>query len=300
MRVIVLGNNSALPAFGRHPSAQTVTVYGEVLLIDCGEGTQAQMQRFGVKWRNLHNIFISHMHGDHYFGLPGLINSMSLLGRTAPLNLYGPATLKPILDLILDAAGTVLKFPLNFYPLPEEGGMLVDNSSYMVTAFPVEHGITCHGFAVTTKTRGRRILPEKCKEYDIPATHFEQLKRGADYKDESGNVVKNDLVTAEGPAPKKYAYCADTLYTETYLPLIKGADAIYHESTYLEQDAEKAASRFHSTAVQAAKLATKAEAKLLLLGHFSSKYKDAEPFGEEASAHFPNAVVSVEGVAYDI
>lgn len=289
-----------MPAFGRHPSAQTVTVFGEVLLLDCGEGTQAQMQRFGVKWRNLHNIFISHMHGDHYFGLPGLINSMSLLGRTAPLNLYGPAALKPILDLILEAANTVLSYPLNFYPVPDEGGLLVETSTFSVRAFPVAHSIACHGFVVEGKTRGRRLLPEKCKEFNIPPEYFQELKKGADYADECGNIVRNELVTEDGPTPKKYAYCADTLYTETYMPLIEGADAIYHESTYLEGDAEKAAARFHSTAMQAAKLANKADVKLLLLGHFSSKYKDPQPFGEEAASLFPNAVVSVEGVAYDI
>jgi ribonuclease Z len=300
MRIIVLGNNSALPAFGRHPSAQAVTVFSEVLLIDCGEGTQIQMQRYGVKWRNVHHIFISHLHGDHYFGLPGLINSMSLLGRVAPLHIHAPAGLKPIIDSILSAAKTVLNYPLYFNALPEGGGEILDTLSLNVKCFLVEHGVECYGFLVESKTRGRRILPEKCKEYGIPQENFEQLKQGNDYEAANGTIVKNEWVTQDGPTPKKYAYCTDTLFTEKFLPLIQGVDVIYHESTYLEQDAEKAQARFHSTAIQAAKLAKMANAKKLLLGHFSSKYKDVEPFGVEAAQFFPDVIVSVEGVAYDI
>ncbi len=300
MRVTILGNNSALPAFGRHPTAQTVTMYGEVVLIDCGEGTQIQMQRYGIKWKNVNHIFISHMHGDHYFGLPGLINSMSLLGRSAPLNLYGPTNLKPIIDAILQAANTELKYPLVFQPIPAETALLADMPTFSVHSFPVVHGIDCYGFLIEMKTRGRRILPEKCMEYGIPSEYFEQLKQGKDYIGASGETVKNEMVTEDGPAPKKYAYCSDTLFTESFLHIIQGVDMLYHESTYLEADADKAAARYHSTAIQAAKIAVLANAKQLLLGHFSSKYKDLEIFAEEAASVFSGAIVSVEGVAYDI
>lgn len=300
MRITILGNNSALPAFGRHPTAQTVTVFGEVLLMDCGEGTQIQMQRYGVKWKNVHHIFISHMHGDHYFGLPGLINSMSLLGRAAPLHIYAPAGLKPIIDAILNVANTILCYPLHFHELPSGDGLLVETDIFTVHTFPVQHGIECHGFVVTTKTRGRRILPEKCMKYGIAPDHFESLKQGHDHTLPNGDVVKNEWVTEDGPSPKKYAYCADTAYTESYLPLIAGADAIYHEATYMEQDVEKATARFHSTATQAATIAKKAGVKKLLLGHFSSKYKELEQFKEEAATIFPDVTVTVEGMAYDL
>lgn len=300
MRITILGNNSALPAFGRHPTAQTVTVYGEILLLDCGEGTQLQMQRYGIKWKNVHHIFISHLHGDHYFGLPGLINSMSLLGRVAPLHLYGPAGLKPILDAILAAANTVLCYELHFHPLPTAPSLLVDTPSFRVDCFPVEHGIACYGFLIAMKTRGRRILPVQCNEYGILPEHFEELKQGLDFTAADGTVIKNEWVTTDGPRPKKYAYCTDTLFTESFLPSIQGADMIYHESTYLEADAEKAGARFHSTAIQAAKLAKLANAKQLLLGHFSSKYKDLEAFREEAATYFPDVIVSVEGTVYDL
>jgi ribonuclease Z len=179
LKVTILGNNSALPAFGRHPTAQGVSVYGELLLIDCGEGTQIQMQRYGLRWRSMHHIFISHMHGDHYFGLPGLINSMSLLGRVAPLHLYAPAELKPILDAILEVAETVLSYPFYFHALPPgDTVLLVDDPSFSVTCFPVDHRIQCHGFLVERKTRGRKLLPDKCNEYGVPSAFFENLKQG--------------------------------------------------------------------------------------------------------------------------
>jgi ribonuclease Z len=259
------------------------------------------MQRFGLRWRNMHHIFISHLHGDHYFGLPGLINSMSLLGRVAPLHLYGPAPLKPILDAILEVADTTLSYPFYFHALPEEETtLLVDDPSFKVTSFPVDHRIQCHGFLVERKTRGRKLLPEKCDEYGVPPAFYEILKQGSDYEREDGLIVKNEWVTEDGPSPKKYAYCADTLFTERFLPVIEGADTIYHECTYLQADAEKAAARHHSTAAQAAQIAKMANAKQLLLGHFSSKYKDLEPFREEAAAIFPNVLVSIEGTAYEV
>lgn len=300
MKVTILGNNSALPAFGRHPTAQVVSVYGDDLLIDCGEGTQIQMQRFGFRWRKTQHIFISHLHGDHYFGLPGLINSMSLLGRTSPLNLYAPKELEAIITQILAVADTTLAYPFIFHPLPGGSAKLVDTESFSVSCFPVNHRIQCHGFLVERKTKGRKLLPDKCREYEIPAYFYDRLKHGEDYIRKDGFVVENKWVTLDGPLPKRYAYCADTLFTEDFLPYIKGADAIYHECTYLEADADRATARFHSTAKQAARLATLAETKLLLLGHFSSKYRDLEPFREEAAAIFPNVQITTEGAAYEI
>lgn len=270
------------------------------MLIDCGEGTQVQLQRYGLKWRNVHHIFISHLHGDHYFGLPGLLNSMSLLGRTAPLHLYAHAALQPIIEAILSVADTVLSYPFYFHALPEGTAVIAEDPSFSVTCFPVEHRIQCHGFLIERKTKGRKILPDKCAEYDIPSASFDSLKQGNDYTKEDGTLIKNELVTTEGPSPKKYAYCADTVFTTSYLHVIQGADTIYHECTYLAADEVKAIARHHSTAAQAATLAQLANAKQLLLGHFSSKYKELDPFRDEACAIFPNSLVSTEGVAYEI
>ncbi len=300
MKVTILGNNSALPAFGRHPTAQVVSIYGELILLDCGEGTQIQMHRFGQKWRKVQHIFISHMHGDHYFGLPGLINSMSLLGRTQPLHLYAPAALMPIIQQIQDLADTVLSYPFHFHPLPEGAAVLVDNEDFSVRCFPTEHRIACHGFVIERKTKGRKLLIDKCREYEIPAYFYDRLKQGEDYERKDGTIIKNSDVTIDGPSPKRYAYCADTLYTESFLPHIQGVDTIYHECTYLEADAAKATARFHSTAKQAAMIAKAAGAKQLLLGHYSSKYRELEPFREEAAEIFPNVFTTLEGMAYEI
>jgi ribonuclease Z len=300
MKVTILGNNSALPAFGRHPTSQVVTVYGETILVDCGEGTQAQMQRYGIRWRNMHHLFISHLHGDHYFGLPGLLTSMSLLGRTSPLFLYGPAALKPIIQEILRVAATTLSYPLNFYPLPSTPDVLVDNAYFSLTSFPVRHRIDCWGLLVKEKTRGRKLLADKCRELGIPSTSFERIKAGEDYVLPSGERLPNSLLTIDGPKGRAYAYCADTVYTESFLDVIHGADTIYHECTYLEEDKEKAGLRFHSTASQAAQIALKAGSKRLLLGHFSSKYKDLDPFREEACAVFPESQIAEEGMTYEV
>ena len=300
MKVTILGNNSALPAFGRHPTAQVVSVFGELVLIDCGEGTQIQMQRYGFKWRHLQHICISHLHGDHYFGLAGLVNSMSLLGRTLPLHIYAPAPLENMLQQILDVADTVLSYPLHFHALPEGSAKLAETAAFTISCFPVSHRIQCHGFLVESKTKGRKLLPEKCREYDIPSYYYDKLKQGEDYERKDGVVVKNELVTTEGPHPKRYAYCADTIFTDSFLPYINGVDTVYHECTYLEADSEKAAARFHSTAKQAAEIAKMAGASQLLLGHFSSKYRDLEPFFEEAWPVFENVQVTVEGITYEI
>jgi ribonuclease Z len=300
MKVTILGNNSALPAFGRHPTSQAVTVYGEHLLLDCGEGTQIQMQRYGIKWRSVEHIFISHMHGDHYFGLPGLINSMSLLGRTAPLHLYAPAAVMDIIKIMQDVAESEFCYPFHFHPLPEGAAMLVDNDAFSVKCFPVNHRISCHGFLIERKTKGRKLVPEKAKAYEIPAAFYDRLKQGEDYTRKDGLLVKNEWVTEEGPSPKRYAYCADTVFTDSFLEHVKEVDALYHEATYLHADVAKAEARFHSTARQAAEFAKMANVKQLLLGHFSSKYKDLEPFRKEAAEIFPNVQVTTEGAAYEI
>lgn len=300
MRVTILGNNSALPAHNRHPTAQSVSIEGEEILLDCGEGTQLQMQRYGIRWRLINRICISHMHGDHYFGLPGLINSMSLLGRTAPLHVYGPSLLKQFIDITISGAEAELGFPLLFHDLNPQSDLLADTHNYRLESFPVTHRIQCHGFKVSTKTKGRRLLPEKCVALGVPMSSYESIKKGEDYITVEGNTIPNGILTEDGPEPRTYAYCADTLYSESVLPFIDGVHTIYHESTYLEADSLKAAQRFHSTARQAAMIAKKSHANLLLLGHFSSKHKELSAFKVEASAIFPNVVVTEEGVTYPL
>jgi len=300
MKVTILGNNSALPAYGRSPTAQVVSLYGQDILIDCGEGTQIKMQQYGIRWRHMDHIFISHLHGDHYFGIFGLLNSMSLLGRTSALHLYAPAPLEALIKGVLGVADSTLSYPFHFHALPETAELLVDHKLFSVLCFPVEHRIQCHGFLITRKTRGRKLLPDKAALAGIPTSFYEQLKNGEDYTDPSGRTIQNEMVTTDGPIAKQYAFCADTRYTASFLDHIRGVDMIYHESTYLSDNEARATERFHSTAAQAAMIAKAAGAKQLLLGHYSSRYLDISEFAAEAQAIFPNSLATEEGAAYEL
>ena len=299
--VTILGNNSALPTLDRHPTAQVVTCNDSLLLVDCGEGTQVQIARYKIRRSRLRHIFISHLHGDHYFGLIGLLNSLSLLGRQDPLFVYAPPELEQILKLQMDCAATILQFELHFIPLlPENQGIIVNEKDLQVSFFPTRHRIPCYGFVFDMQKRKRRIIPEQARAYEIPAAFFSHLAEGADYQRKDGLLVKNDWVTLPPSPGKKYVYCADTRYTEELLPYVHKADLVYHETTYLHNLAERAAERYHSTSVQAATLAAKAEAKRLIIGHFSSKYPDLTPFLHECRPDFPATDLAVEGASYII
>lgn len=296
--VTILGNNSALPAHGRHPTSQIITVANEALMVDCGEGTQMRIRDFRVKLSKINHIFISHLHGDHYFGLIGVLTSMALLGRTQQLHLYAPASLQALIEMQLNIAGSPgLPYELIFHPLKEEG-LLIDEAHFSVSCFRVCHRIACYGFLIKEKHKPRRLNPAKAAEYRIPVAFYEHLQNGEDYITENGSIIKNEAVTSEGKHAASYAFCADTLFTEAFLPHIMHVDLLYHESTYLNDQAAQATERFHSTAAQAATIALKASVKTLLLGHFSSKYSSLECFEEEAAQIFPNTIVSQEGVTY--
>jgi ribonuclease Z len=254
LAVTILGNNSALSMHNRHQTAQVVTANDQQFLVDCGESTQDQLQRFKIKRSKIDHIFISHLHGDHYYGLPGLLNSYSLNNRERPLHLYATPILKEIIELQLKAADARLNYELIFHPITEAGNLLTFDG-IEVSCFPVSHRIPCWGFVFrSTLKKDTRML--------------------------------------------KYAFCGDTKYDEKILPFIENADLIYHESTYLEDQKEKAEARFHSTSMEAATIAGKAGAGRLLLGHFSSKYPDLTQFEIEAKQTFENTEVSKEGVTY--
>ena len=297
--VTILGNNSAIPTPDRHPTAQVVTFNEQLMLVDCGEGTQMQLTRYKVRRSRIRYIFISHLHGDHYFGLIGLINSLSLLGRTEPLTVYGPPELEEILMLQLRVAATTLRFDLQFHALlPEATGLLFRDKDMEVSYFPVKHRIPCYGFSFSMQRRKRRVIPEQARAYEIPAAFYSRLQDGEDYQDKNGRLVKNDWVTLPPPRPKRYVYCADSIYDEDLIPYMQDADLVYHETTYLQDLHQRAAERYHSTTVQAAGLAARAGAKRLLIGHFSSKYTELEPFLEESRPIFANTDLALEGTTY--
>ena len=299
LAVTILGNNSAVPAFDRHPTSQVITLDGENFLVDCGEGTQIQMINYKIRRSRISHIFISHLHGDHYFGLVGLINSFSLLSHQQELHVFGPAPLQEIIEIQLRVADTRLCFPLHFHTITGPA-TLVDNEKVEIKCFPTNHRIECYGFSFREKRKPRKLIIESAKENNIPLSYYERLKAGEDFITTAGQVIKNEWVTTEAPKGKFYAFCADTKYHEAMIDHIMDADMIYHETTYLDNLRERAEDRFHSTSKQAALIAKKANVKKLLIGHFSSKYDTLEEFESEAREVFPNTELALEGVAYKV
>jgi ribonuclease Z len=299
LAVTILGNNSAVPAFNRHPTSQVVTLDGNNYLVDCGEGTQIQMINYKIRRSRISHIFISHLHGDHYFGLIGLINSFGLLSHQQELHVFGPSPLKEIIELQLKVADTQLCYPLHLHTISGPATLL-DNDKVTVRCFPTTHRIECYGFSFTEKKAPRTLLPQQAIAHDIPSSFYERLKNGENYTRKDGTVVSNEAVTEAAAPGKRYAFCADTRYDESLIPHVRDFDMIYHETTYLDNLRERAESRFHSTTRQAAALAKKAGVKKLLIGHFSSKYDTLEEFEAEAKEVFPATELALEGVVYPV
>lgn len=297
LAVTILGNNSAIPAFDRNPTSQVVQTLEESYLIDAGEGTQMQMSKYKIRRSKINHIFISHLHGDHYFGLIGIITSFSLLGRTQDLHLHAPAALEEILQLQLKVADTKLSYTLHFHPLTK-AGLIVNDNKITVECFPTKHRIECWGFLFREKRNPRKLDVERARAYEIPASYYEKLQQGLDYTTKKGTIIPNEEVTFPGTVPMSYAYCADTIYDETLVDIVKGVDMMYHETTYLKDLYERAAARFHSTTIQAAAIAQKAGVKKLLIGHFSSKYEILDEFLAQAVEVFDNTELALQGVCY--
>ncbi len=299
LALTILGNNSAIPAFERYPTAQVLQMQEDIFLIDCGEGTQMQMAKYKIRRSKISHIFISHLHGDHYFGLIGLLTSMSLLNRTQDLHLHAPAPLEKILQMQLEVASTTLCYKLLFHPLTAEG-LILNEKKITVHCFKVLHRIECWGFLFRQKKKPRKIDSDRARIYEIPASFYERLQSGEDYVTKKGTIVPNSEVTIAAAPPKSYGYCADTIYDENLIEKIKGVDLLYHETTYLKGNEDKAAARFHSTTLQAATIAKKACVKKLLIGHFSARYEILDEFLTEACSIFENTDLALAGVSYRI
>jgi ribonuclease Z len=297
MKVTILGNNSALPAHGRYPTSQVVDINDQLFLMDCGEGSQMRMHQYGIKSQRINHIFISHIHGDHYLGLVGYISSLSLLGREKELHIYCPAKIK---EYIIIQMPWSLGFEIVFHLIGDmERKVLVETEKFSVSCFPVYHSVPTHGFLFTEKKRKRVLIPKKLQEYEIPKYYYSKLAEGEDYIDKQGELVKNEWVATEGHPPKTYAYTADTRYAPEIVDDINQVDLLYHEATYLQDNMLKAIDRFHSTASQAAEIAKRADVGKLIIGHFSSKYKDLNPFLLESQQIFPSTELAFEGKTFE-
>ncbi len=302
LRLTILGCHSATPRSLAQPSAQYLEINGEHLLIDCAEGTQMQLRKFGVRFSRIRHVFISHLHGDHFYGLIGLISTFSLLNRQNELHVYGPKGLKEIIQLQLKLTKSWIEYPLHFHVLDSDKSELIFESDKIeVHTIPLRHRIYTNGFLFREKPAPRKLdMKAVSRHPEIDICDYQNLKDGKDFKDSNGTVVRNEALTFD-PAPSlSYAYCSDTTYFEEVAKIIENVDLLYHESTFLEQHADLAETTRHSTAAQAAQIASLAGAKKLILGHFSSRYKDVNLFLEEAKRHFFNCDLCKAGKVYEL
>lgn len=299
--VTILGSSSATPIYNRNPTAQVLNINERLYLIDCGEGTQQQMLRFDIKGSRIDHIFISHLHGDHYLGLVGLLSSLHLNGRKKPLYLFGPAALIEIIELQLKYSETVLQYPLVFAPTNiEKAEVVVSNDDVTVETIPLDHRISCTGFVFREKKRLRKLIKEEVERLDVPVAYYTALKKGADYTATDGTVYLNTDLTTDSAAPKSYCYCSDTQYNPAYFDQIANADLLYHEATFLHNMLDRAIETHHTTALQAGEIALKTNAKRLIIGHFSARYKTLDELLTEARSVFPATELAVEGKTFVI
>lgn len=299
--VTVLGNGSAVPTSWHNPSGQVVFYSGKQFLVDCGEATQMQMIRYKVKRKNLDHIFISHLHGDHYYGLIGLLNTFHLMRREKPLTIFAPADLKKVIDLQLKVSNTTLFYPLNFYPLEDYSSEYLYNDGQLtVKAFPLLHSISVWGFLFKENIVSKRIDKSFIKKYHPSVDIIIKIINGEDYTTPSGKVLKQEEITLPPAPPRSFAYCSDTAYQKSTVEAVKGVDLLYHESTFDKSANELALKTLHSTATDAALVAKQAEVKKLLLGHYSARFKDLDDLLAEARGVFPATDLSREGETYRI
>lgn len=299
--VTILGSSSATPVYNRNPTAQLLNCNEKFYLIDCGEGTQQQLIRYGFKANKIDYIFISHLHGDHYFGLIGLLSSLHLNGRIKPMHIFAPAALAEILELQFKHSETVIRYPIEFVATQtDQPAQIFENADLTVETFVLNHRIPCTGFSFTQKKRLRKLVIEKLEAEKIPAEYYPLLKRGVDLELPDGRVLLNKDFTTDSEQPKKYCYCSDTLFDEGYFESIKGCDTLYHEATFLHDMLERANQTHHTTALQAAEVAKTTGAAKLLIGHFSSRYKQLQPLLDEAKSGFENTELAIEGITYPI
>jgi len=299
--VTILGSSSATPIFNRNPSAQALNINERLYLIDCGEGTQQQMLKFDVKARRIDHIFISHLHGDHYLGLVGLLSSMQLNGRDKPLNIFCPKNLKEMIDVQMKFSDTILEYEITYkFTNAEKAEVILDNADVTVESIPLDHRMACTGFLFREKKRMRKLIKEKVEELKIPVEYFSALKKGSDYTDSEGRFYKNNILTVDSSEPKTYVYCSDTLPVESYIDQIRNATLLYHEATFLNNMLERAIETHHTTALQAAEVAVKSNAKKLIIGHFSARYKTLNELLDEARSVFPETELATEGRVFEI
>lgn len=297
----VLGSASALPTSLRYPTAQILRVYERFFLIDCGEGTQLQLRKNKIGFSKINQVFISHLHGDHVFGLFGLLSTFHLLGRKHPIDIFGPEGLDNILKFYRDQFNEKISFEIRIHLIKDNyPATIFQDKKITVNSFPLKHRVPCYGFLFSEKEREPNILKEAISKYNLSIKDILRLKRKEDYISETGVRISYTELTSPPPKPRSYAFCSDTSYNPAIIEYIRDVDLLYHEATFAEKDVELARLTGHSTARQAAEIARTAGAKKLLLGHFSARYKDLQVLLEEAKVIFENSILVEDGLTYNV
>ena len=295
--ISILGCGSALPTTRHFPSSQVINIREKLFMIDCGEGAQLQLRKSKLKFSRLNHIFISHLHGDHCFGLPGLISTFGMLGRTADLYIHAHADLEKLLMPILDYFCKGLPYNVFFRALlVDNPAVIYEDRSVLVQTIPLRHRIPCCGFLFAEKQNPSHIIREMIDFYKVPLYELNKIKNGADFTTAEGEIIPNSRLTTPSLAPRKYAYCSDTIYSERIVEQVRNVDLLFHEATFAQSELPRAKETFHSTARQAAEIALKANVKKLVIGHFSARYENENRLLEEAKVVFPETILARENL----
>ena len=300
MKLTILGCYAATPRTFTNPTSQVLEIKNRLFLIDCGEGTQVQLRKNKIKFSKINQIFISHLHGDHFFGLIGLISTFSLLNRSNDIHIYGPKGIKEIIKLQLRLSNSWPNFEIHFHELENtESEIIYEDAKVLVKTIPLKHRIYTNGFLFQEKLDERKLNIDAVMEYQIEKCYFQNIKNGKDILLDDGRIIANTQLTFDPPKPKSYAFCSDTVYNEAIIPIIEKVDVLYHESTFLQSEEVLAAKTMHTTAMEAATIAQKAEVKQLVLGHYSTRYDNIGLFKEEATTIFPNVLLADDAKSFD-
>ena len=301
MKLTILGCYAATPRTFTNPTAQVLEIKNRLFLIDCGEGTQVQLRKNKIKFSKINHVFISHLHGDHFFGLIGLISTFSLLNRNNDLHIYGPKGIKEVIKLQLRLSNSWPNFNLHFNELENTNSEIIfEDEKVSVKTIPLQHRIYTNGFLFQEKLDERKLNIEAVEHYQIEKCYYQNIKSGKDILLDDGRIIANSELTFDPIKPKSYAFCSDSSYFEPIIPIISNVDVLYHEATFLQSEENLASKTMHSTAIEAATIAAKAHVSQLILGHYSTRYYSIDLFKEEAETVFPNVLLAEDGKTFDL
>ena len=301
MKLTILGCYAATPRTFTNPTSQILEIKNRLFLIDCGEGTQVQLRKNKIRFSKINHIFISHLHGDHFFGLIGLISTFTLLNRTTDLHIYGPKGIKEIIKLQLRLANWCTNNGLYLKEVESnESEIVYEDEKVIVKTIPLKHRVYTNGFLFQEKIDKRKLNIAAAQDYNIEGCYYQNIKNGKDIVLDDGRIIENEKLTFDPAAPKSYAFCSDTVYNEEIIPVIRGVDVLYHEATFLQSEEALAAKTMHSTAKEAARIALKSNVKQLILGHYSTRYENIELFKEEALTIFPEVLLADDGQSFEL